>query len=87
VHESFSTLIDDLHPKYEQLIRMMPCRAGALPKAMPTQGVYLFSEGDDHAFAIRAAFISCGRSRGSIRGSNKRFLGLFSVPQGAHLFR
>jgi hypothetical protein len=54
VHETFATLIEGLHPRFEQLIRMTPCRAGALPKIMPTQGVYLFSEGDAHLYVGRS---------------------------------
>jgi hypothetical protein len=33
---------------------MTPCRAGALPRGMPMQGVYLFSEGDDHLYVGRS---------------------------------
>jgi hypothetical protein len=33
MHETFAALIGGLHPKFEQLIGMTPCRAGAFPRA------------------------------------------------------
>jgi len=54
MHEAFANLIEGLHPKHEQLRRMTPCRGGALPKIMPKQGVYLFSEGAEHLYVGRS---------------------------------
>jgi hypothetical protein len=33
---------------------MPPCQAGTLPKVMPKQGVYLFSEGGQHLYVGRS---------------------------------
>jgi hypothetical protein len=54
MHATFAGLIQGLHPKFEQLMAMPPCRDGALPKLMPKQGVYLFSENDLHLYVGRS---------------------------------
>jgi hypothetical protein len=54
MHPTFTKLLEGLHPKYEQLMAMSPCRAGKLPKDMPKQGVYLFSEGGVHLYVGRS---------------------------------
>lgn len=54
MHPTFAQLLHNLHPKCEQLIRMSPSRYGYLPKTMPRQGVYLFSEGVDHLYVGRS---------------------------------
>jgi hypothetical protein len=54
MHETFAALIGGLQPKFEQLIGMTPCRAGAFPQSLPKQGVYLFSEGDAHLYIGRS---------------------------------
>ena len=46
MHEGFAALVSGLHPKFEELMSMAPCRAGLFPRTVPLQGVYLFSEGD-----------------------------------------
>jgi hypothetical protein len=54
MHPTFAKLLEGLHPKYEQLIAMPPCRDGDLPRNMPKQGVYLFSEGGFHLYVGRS---------------------------------
>lgn len=54
MHPTFTRLLEGLHPKYERLIAMPPCTAGRLPKPMPKQGVYLFSEGGYHLYVGRS---------------------------------
>jgi hypothetical protein len=54
MHPTFAKLLEGLHPKFVQLIAMSPCTAGNLPKDMPKQGVYLFSEGSDHLYVGRS---------------------------------
>jgi len=44
MHPTFAKLLEGLHPKFEELMRMPPFAYGKLPKTMPKQGVYLFSE-------------------------------------------
>ncbi|WP_263351334.1 hypothetical protein [Acidicapsa acidisoli] len=54
MHSTFAQLVQGLHPKCEQLIGMTPCRHGYLPKDIPRQGVYLFSEGAEHLYVGRS---------------------------------
>jgi hypothetical protein len=54
MHPTFARIIEGLHPKYERLIAMPPCRYGLLPKDMPRQGVYLFSEGGVYLYVGRS---------------------------------
>ena len=54
MHPTFATLLEGLHPKFEALMSMPPCRYGNLPKAMPTQGVYLFTENGHHLYVGRS---------------------------------
>src|ERR1700677_2531142 len=54
MHPTFASLIDGLHPKFEQLIAMPPYKAGTLPQIMPKQGVYLFSEGGQYLYVGRS---------------------------------
>ena len=54
MNATFVKLVEGLHPKFEQLVIMSPCSGGNLPKTMPTQGVYLFSEGSSHLYVGRS---------------------------------
>jgi len=54
MHESFAALVSGLHPKFEQLMSITPCRVGSFPKVMPKQGVYLFSEDDSYLYVGRS---------------------------------
>lgn len=51
--ERFRLLIESLHPSLEALLEMKPVRYGSLPRSIPSQGVYLFSEGDRHLYVGR----------------------------------
>jgi len=51
---SFARLLERLQPKFEELMRMRPGRFGSLPRLMPQQGVYLFSENERHLFVGRS---------------------------------
>ena len=44
MHPSFSIFVETLHDKYERLVSCPTCCDGQLPKKMPQNGVYLFSE-------------------------------------------
>ena len=41
---SFASLVNELHAKYLELMRMVPVTVATVPMATPTGGVYLFSE-------------------------------------------
>jgi hypothetical protein len=54
MHPTFAKLLEGLHPKFEELLRNAPGRYGNLPKTMPKQGVYLFSEGGNYLYVGRS---------------------------------
>jgi hypothetical protein len=54
MHPTFAKLLEGLHPKCEKLMRMPPYRYGNLPEAMPKQGAYLFTEGENHLYVGRS---------------------------------
>jgi len=59
MHPTFAKLLGGLHPKFEALISLPACRYGSLPKGMPAQGVYLFTENGSHLYVgntIRARY-------------------------------
>src|SRR5262245_5840217 len=54
MHQSFRDAVEALHPAFERLMAMRPSTFGNLPPAVPTRGVYLFSEGDRHLYVGRS---------------------------------
>lgn len=49
----FRKLVDTLEPTFRKLVEMPPVRFGALPRTMPEQGLYLFSERRRHLYVGR----------------------------------
>ena len=49
----FKVLIEGLHQKYEELLRMSPVTVDTAPKDTPKGGVYLFSEGSQNLYTGR----------------------------------
>lgn len=43
-----------MDPSFKALLAMTPVRGSALPKGMPTHGIYLFSENDLHLYVGRS---------------------------------
>ena len=54
MHPTFAKLLEGLHAKFEALMRTPPYRCGDLPKNMPKQGVYLFTENGNHLYVGRS---------------------------------
>jgi hypothetical protein len=54
MNEIFRQHVEQLHAKYEALMRMEPVTLGGLPKKVPTSGIYLFSEGASHLYVGRS---------------------------------
>jgi hypothetical protein len=50
----FAKAVENLHVSFDALIAMPPITTGKLPKVMPKQGVYLFSEGSRHLYVGRS---------------------------------
>jgi hypothetical protein len=51
---AFQKYIEQLHPSFERLVNMTPVRILDLPKELPRQCVYLFSEGEHHLYVGRS---------------------------------
>lgn len=54
MNEVFRQHVEQLHGKFEALIAMHPVTLDRLPRAVPTSGVYLFSEGAAHLYVGRS---------------------------------
>jgi len=50
----FEQHVEALHAKYEALVGMEPVTLAHLSKTIPTSGIYLFSEGDQHLYVGRS---------------------------------
>jgi len=49
----FRELVDSLEPQYQKLLAMQPLKYRALPRQLPSRGIYLFSEGPRHLYVGR----------------------------------
>lgn len=54
MNEAFRQHVEQLHAKYEALLRMSPVTLARLPKDVPNSGIYLFSEGGSHLYVGRS---------------------------------
>jgi hypothetical protein len=54
MNEIFRRHVEQLHDKYEALIKMDPVTLDSLPPKMPTSGIYLFSEDETHLYVGRS---------------------------------
>ena len=53
MNDTFTEYIESLEPSYQRLMQMDPVTVATLPKEIPTSGIYLFSEGDQHLYVGR----------------------------------
>jgi predicted GIY-YIG superfamily endonuclease len=49
-----ATLAESLEPSFQKLVSMLPVTAASLPRSMPRQGIYLFSDGDQNLYVGRS---------------------------------
>ena len=54
MHPHFASVVASLHASYERLVVMPPVTFGHLPRTMPAQAVYLFSEEGRALYAGRS---------------------------------
>jgi hypothetical protein len=54
VNEIFRQHVEQLHDKFEALLRMDPVTLSVLPRGLPGSGIYLFSEGPKHLYVGRS---------------------------------
>ncbi len=53
MHKGFRKYVESLHPSFERLMATKPERCSTLPKSLPKECVYLFSEGKRHLYVGR----------------------------------
>ena len=53
MNPDFTRLLEELEPQYRKLVEMPPVKYRALPRGLPSYGIYLFSEGSDHLYVGR----------------------------------
>jgi len=66
----FTTIIDGLHKKYQELISMPPVTIDTIPSDCPVGGVYLFSEQGKHLYAGRTKCSIKIRLKGHVSKAN-----------------
>lgn len=54
MNRKFAALVELLEPAFQKLINMQPVNAENLPRAMPRQGIYLFSDREKHLYVGRS---------------------------------
>jgi hypothetical protein len=54
MNRDFALVVEALHPRFEALMASSPFVDGNLPRDMPSKGVYLFSESDQHLYVGRS---------------------------------
>jgi predicted GIY-YIG superfamily endonuclease len=54
MNPKFATLVESLEPAFQKLVGMQPVTAASLPRGMPAQGIYLFSDGAKHLYVGRS---------------------------------
>jgi hypothetical protein len=54
LNRKFVALVELLEPAFQRLVNMQPVTAASLPREMPVQGIYLFSDGVDHLYVGRS---------------------------------
>jgi hypothetical protein len=77
VHPKFAGLIEPLEPKRRALLEMAAVRYAALPRDVPTRGIYLFSEGERHLYVGRTNGLR-KRLAGHCRPSSNHFTASFA---------
>ena len=53
MHEAFRVYVESLHPSFERLMVMSPLKIDRLPRDLPEECIYLFSEGENHLYVGR----------------------------------
>lgn len=54
MHKRFAAVVENLNPLFTELIEARAHTNGQMPRPMPQQGVYLFSENGQHLYAGRS---------------------------------
>jgi hypothetical protein len=70
MHESFREYVEALHPSFERLLQVKPVKIKDLPRDIPAQCIYLFSEGTKHLYVGRTKNLRQRLRQHSIPGSH-----------------
>jgi hypothetical protein len=54
MNEKFRAHVEAMDPSFKALLDMTPVRGSALPRDVPSRGIYLFSEGERHLYVGRS---------------------------------
>lgn len=54
MNDRFAEVVESLNPSFSRLLAMKPVTPVSLPKGMPKEGVYLFSEGREYLYVGRS---------------------------------
>lgn len=57
MNPKFAKLVESLEPAFQKLVLMPPVTAASLPRIMPVQGIYLFSDGPKSLYVGRSSNI------------------------------
>ncbi|HQZ18849.1 MAG TPA: GIY-YIG nuclease family protein [Vicinamibacteria bacterium] len=77
MNAKFAKVVESLEPTFQRLMGMEPVRAEKLPQAMPTRGIYLFSDGDRHLYVGRTNNLK-GRLQNHCRASSNHNTATFA---------
>ena len=72
MNQHFAEAVETLAPSFRRLLAMEPVKPVSLPKRMPKEGVYLFSEDREHLYAGRSKDIRGRIVRHSRPGASHR---------------
>lgn len=72
MNQRFKEHIDSLHPSFQRLMGMPSLKVDELARDMPTNGIYLFSEGSDHLYVGRSTRLRSRIKGHSLAGATHR---------------
>jgi GIY-YIG catalytic domain len=77
MNTKFKEFVEELEPKFQQLVSMAPVKYGALPQNPPKRAIYLFSENGEHLYVGRTNNLR-NRLRGHCSPSSQHFSAVFA---------
>jgi len=72
MNQHFAEVVEILNISFHRLLAMEPVTSVSLPKSMPKEGIYLFSEGRNHLYVGRSRDIRGRIARHSRPGATHR---------------
>jgi len=72
MNQHFAEMVEALDPSFRRLLAMEPVKPVSLPKRMPKEGVYLFSEDREHLYTGRSKDIRARIGRHCLPGTTHK---------------